>query len=1315
MLELVVSNTGGRTVVTAPGIQGPAGSKWLNGTGVPSNSLGVNGDNYLATSTGDIYSKESGSWVFKFNNRGATGPAGPQGIQGPVGPVGPAGATGPAGAAGADGAPGATGAAGSGVTIKGTLPGGAWSAPVSPTTGDMWIANGTITGGPPTAIAGDGIVYNGASWTNVGQIRGPAGATGPAGPAGSTDYTTLRVLPSYSDLLALAASAPSGQVPAAVLLKGYHSDNPGVGDGTWMFYSSSTRATSLGFAAVASGGCFEPNFPNGGVDPTMFGCRHLVTNDAAFNEAWALAEDLSWNRSNHIYLRALDFQVTTTKGRVAVGNAKGYRVNQPTPTTGYPVGATAINVDTGTGTFNVGAGITFQSHRNGRYRVTGVTTVSGNMTQIQISPPLIAAVADNDTIFGFIPKTMIRGTGHRSMTSDFARFQNCPVVRMMTDNTPLFELSGHEGSIVGICAEFNNYQPPANTEAKLFKMKPGTDLLRWEYRNIGMRRCAYGFFLDPLGGDGGSSTSGRSIANSRFDHIYCISASITAMHLGAAGTTCEASNIYLQNIDDRSSNQGTITGYSRSGVALTLTLSSLPPNVAVGSYTVTDGLQGVPDGTPSYNNQFVVKSITGAGPYTITADYATAPVDPAVSGGGTLYCNSGSESGGPMLYIGAGLKINFGACDLENKRSNVAGSTLLCKCLGDATFSNVHYEYTGGTGGNMRFFETEGQGNMTFLKVDGANISIPPGDTHYVFSNRGTGSIRVDSHTVRDIAAVPGASGTLKLARNDIGSSRVLIGEIHKATTVRANATSDTDNAGLLTTKLTEYQMRDVENRPLKIVAAGCGSWGSMQGQVQAQSTGFCCIVLPRPVFDMMGVWTGLCRKTEANLTLPIEEPIGNDQEIHVTVQRVDPVNRVTAIGDPVEFTFMGGREKWTLVRNGSFHKSDPMGWWAAGTYIVRTFGSRLQSTGVTVAGETGRIASDGAYLMRHNNLGGSLGLIGIGGQISSNSGPLVPGTLDRTGAGAYTASSFGGPAPVAFLGRFADTGSSIRPWCIFSDSIGDGSGDVDVASQPLSGLGWVIRGWNHRLPYFQGSKGGNDVKYFVGQYVREWAKRAELASKCDGAFVHLGTNGLAAGDSAETVIANLTEFFAMLRAMGFLKINTATILPRSTSTDGWRTVANQTPVTGGSLTNFQSRVNTVNAWLLSAASLVDWCVDLRSTMESSPGSGKWKEGTDIMNVTTAGVPTTTAIPVTQTLTLNQLQGLSISFGGVTRVITSNTAGSGGTAVLTVVAFGSAPAAGVTSMVFRPPTVDGIHMSAFGNLDAAAKMDADFAKFLIEQ
>jgi hypothetical protein len=108
---------------------------------------------------------------------GPTGPEGPQGEdgpagpQGPTGPQGPQGLTGPEGPQGAQGPKGDRGEDGSSVVILGSL------ASMGDLPSDAEIGDGYL-------IDGDLHVWDGASWVNVGQVRGPQGPQGPQGPTG---------------------------------------------------------------------------------------------------------------------------------------------------------------------------------------------------------------------------------------------------------------------------------------------------------------------------------------------------------------------------------------------------------------------------------------------------------------------------------------------------------------------------------------------------------------------------------------------------------------------------------------------------------------------------------------------------------------------------------------------------------------------------------------------------------------------------------------------------------------------------------------------------------------------------------------------------------------------------------------------------------------------------------------------------------------------------------------------------------------------------------------------------------------------------
>lgn len=109
---------------------------------------------------------------------GPAGPQGPAGPTGPTGPTGPRGAKGDTGATGATGATGPTGPAGTSVTIVGAV---ANAAALNPAYG------GSVGDGYITEDNGHLHIWNGATWDDVGEVRGPqgpAGATGATGPQG---------------------------------------------------------------------------------------------------------------------------------------------------------------------------------------------------------------------------------------------------------------------------------------------------------------------------------------------------------------------------------------------------------------------------------------------------------------------------------------------------------------------------------------------------------------------------------------------------------------------------------------------------------------------------------------------------------------------------------------------------------------------------------------------------------------------------------------------------------------------------------------------------------------------------------------------------------------------------------------------------------------------------------------------------------------------------------------------------------------------------------------------------------------------------
>lgn len=91
---------------------------------------------------------------------------------------------------------GPKGDSGSGVTIKGTISGSGTALPAAPAEGDMWILGSPLPTAAPnpstgSKAVGDGIVWDGTKWTNVGPIRGPEGPAGATGSAATIAVGTV--------------------------------------------------------------------------------------------------------------------------------------------------------------------------------------------------------------------------------------------------------------------------------------------------------------------------------------------------------------------------------------------------------------------------------------------------------------------------------------------------------------------------------------------------------------------------------------------------------------------------------------------------------------------------------------------------------------------------------------------------------------------------------------------------------------------------------------------------------------------------------------------------------------------------------------------------------------------------------------------------------------------------------------------------------------------------------------------------------------------------------------------------------------------
>lgn len=151
------------------GLEGPAGSTILSGTGIPAEASGKTGDFYLDLSTSKFYGpKKTTGWGTGFSMVGATGATGATGANGANGATGPTGATGDTGPAGTKGANGATGPAGAaGTPGSKILSGTGTPAADLGATGDYYLDKNSYSLYGPKLAGGWGVALSLKGTANV--------------------------------------------------------------------------------------------------------------------------------------------------------------------------------------------------------------------------------------------------------------------------------------------------------------------------------------------------------------------------------------------------------------------------------------------------------------------------------------------------------------------------------------------------------------------------------------------------------------------------------------------------------------------------------------------------------------------------------------------------------------------------------------------------------------------------------------------------------------------------------------------------------------------------------------------------------------------------------------------------------------------------------------------------------------------------------------------------------------------------------------------------------------------------------------------
>ena len=326
----------------------------------------------------------------------------------------------------------------------------------------------------------------------------------------------------------------------------------------------------------------------------------------------------------------------------------------------------------------------------------------------------------------------------------------------------------------------------------------------------------------------------------------------------------------------------------------------------------------------------------------------------------------------------------------------------------------------------------------------------------------------------------------------------------------------------------------------------------------------------------------------------------------------------------------------------------------------------------------------------------------------------------DKTMSGTITGSSVG-LRPSAIMSQYI---SGMRPIsvCGFGDSTIHGAGDEQFDSG--TNTSWIGRGTTGKCPYLMISYGGQTLLSSNAAMSR----RLDLIAKAGITHiaVSLASNDIVSDPSFATMQGYLQALWTALATTG-AKVYHVTSGPRSTSSDGWFTVANQTPV--NEWLGSYALAGLVNDYIRGVPSPLTGYFDKVNILSTGRYSGKWQTGESNpqvrlqapYNCTATGTPTTTNVPFTPNLATGYTSyfvGGKVSFtsGVLSGVTYSGTLANTLSSITFSTALASAPAAGDT-MVVRPlrtaATTDGIHGQAIGTTVTALASNVYGGQFMM--
>lgn len=593
---------------------------------------------------------------------------------------------------------------------------------------------------------------------------------------------------SVDSMADMVAAIANPNHPDVFHVKSYWKDNKDIGGGIW-FYQVTDYPANNAVRASARGGKMWPRFDRGFIDTTRFGASSMlneVVTDPAVQQALAMQQDRTiagtlWSPEGY-------YRLINTIRRKEVGTGSKYQVNN---TNGYPVGATSIVLDTGTGTILERDTVTFDTTEMGiDYRV-----VSWNPTNSTLRiafPGLLSPISDNQVMaIRPRPRLAMMGMNHGIVQTAGVRSHGATTYVMITDNVPIIELGGYHNRVEMMSLQYDNFQTSEKTGAACI-YNPGTeDLYQNVINGVSMMRGAYGIHVEatPITVP---PTPNRTAPNNWFYNILVETASVSDVRYAKSGTQNVGFGWYLQNLgpttNGLASHEQTFTNLTKSGSTITLHFPTLPGQLQEASFIDVYGIT-------NWNGQFCVKSISGGQvSYDVVGDVATNSVTQTT---GTAQNVIKSQMTGPLFYNIAGFAIVGLDAEATIGPGNPAVPAAIHCVGGHLAIQGFHGEY---------FFMR--QNGQSLIKSSGGLITIDGGDwlnmgrlgnqTNYLFevdtldgsSTAQKGVIDVRAMAFRDFSINAGGSGAWVLGKTNNACPPPTLANYQATRSLRANTTN---------------------------------------------------------------------------------------------------------------------------------------------------------------------------------------------------------------------------------------------------------------------------------------------------------------------------------------------------------------------------------------------------------------------------------------------------------------------------------------------------------------------------------------------